>query len=124
MVTLIQHSKGHNKGLYNSNGAELLPKQGFGKHSMCLDALMVLELFSSLYGSQWNLLLELLCRAAALGNGVLTVVFNLLHRVGISGMEMDPGVLCRGHKGLQRERKGTRLCLRGRGGALLRAGSG
>lgn len=72
-------------------------------------AWMVLEVFSSLYGSQWDLLLELLCRAEHWGmDGLLTVVSTLLHRVGVSGMEMDPGALCRGHKGLQRERKGNR----------------
>lgn len=46
------------------------------------------------------------------------VLFNLLHRLSISGMEMDPGVVCRGHEGLQKERQGNRLCLKARGGGL------
>lgn len=44
--------------------------------------------------------------------------FNLLHRGSISGMEMDPGVVCRGHEGVQKERQGNRLCLKARGGGL------
>lgn len=44
--------------------------------------------------------------------------FNLLHRGSISGTEMDPGVVCRGHEGVQKERQGNRLCLKARGGGL------
>lgn len=52
------------------------------------------------------------------GMGCSAVVFNLLLRVSISEMEVDP-VVCRRHEGLQKERQGNRLCLRGRGGGFV-----
>lgn len=48
------------------------------------------------------------------GTECSAVVLNL-HRVNISGMEMDP-LVCRGHEGLQKERQGNTLCLTARGG--------